>query len=245
MKKYFNGFAMCQTMFCAIPCPLKIWDEEARDKQILFLPFIGAEIGLLWFVVAKICDFIDIPSILVAFVLAVLPFVLSGCIHLDGFMDVTDAVKSCRSLEKRREILKDSHAGAFAVIGCIFLITGQFAAFCSVKPGNCAVLVFIPVVSRCCSALALNTLKKINQSQYIGFEKNKGHIAVLIAVMIVAVIISVIVCGRYAVVVAAVVVGYLWALRKGYKSLDGINGDVTGYALTTAEFCGILALALL
>ena len=94
MKQYFNAFFMCQSMFCAIPCPMKIWDENARDKQLLFFPFIGAEIGLLWFALAKFCLFLSIPLFLTAFILAVYPFVISGYIHLDGFMDVTDAVKS-------------------------------------------------------------------------------------------------------------------------------------------------------
>ena len=44
-------------------------------------------------------------------------------------MDVTDAVKSWRDLEKRRAILKDSHVGSFAVIGLCLLMLSQFAFF--------------------------------------------------------------------------------------------------------------------
>ena len=245
MKQLFNAFIMCQSMFCAIPCPLKIWDESARDKQILFLPLIGAEIGVLWFAIAKLCMFLNIPHFLTAFILAVYPFVISGYIHLDGFMDVTDAVKSCRSLEKRREILKDSHVGAFAVMSCVLLVTGQFAAFASMDFNGITALVFIPVVSRLGSALALNALKKINQSQYIGFVKNKKHIAVLTIMFAGTMVCSYIICGRYALAVVGTAIGYTFALCKGYKNLDGVNGDVAGYALTVSEFCGILVLALL
>ena len=245
MKQFFNAFIMCQSMFCAIPCPLKIWDESARDEQILFLPLIGAEIGVLWFAIAKLCMFLNIPHFLTAFILAVYPFVISGYIHLDGFMDVTDAVKSCRSLEKRREILKDSHVGAFAVMSCVLLVTGQFAAFASMDFNGITALVFIPVVSRLGSALALNALKKINQSQYIGFVKNKKHIAVLTIMFAGTMVCSYIICGRYALAVVGTAIGYTFALCKGYKNLDGVNGDVAGYALTVSEFCGILVLALL
>ena len=245
MKQYFNAFFMCQSMFCAIPCPMKIWDENARDKQLLFLPFIGVEIGLLWFALAKFCLFLSIPLFLTAFILAVYPFVISGYIHLDGFMDVTDAVKSYRSLEKRREILKDSRVGAFAVIGCIILFIGQFAVFASMELQNAAALVFIPIVSRCCSSLALNTFKKISESQYVGVAKSKGQIVVLTAQLLLILVLSFIVCGKKAITVLAVIAGYALALSKAYKSLEGVNGDVAGYALTISEFCGVLVLALL
>ena len=245
MKQYFNAFFMCQSMFCAIPCPMKIWDENARDKQLLFFPFIGAEIGMLWFALAKFCLFLSIPLFLTAFILAVYPFVISGYIHLDGFMDVTDAVKSYRSLEKRREILKDSRVGAFAVIGCIILFIGQFVVFASMDMINAAALVFIPIVSRCCSSLALNTFKKISESQYVGVAKNKGQIVVLTAQLLLILVLSFVVCGKKAIAVLAVIAGYALALSKAYKSLEGVNGDVAGYALTISEFCGVLVLALL
>lgn len=232
-------------MFCAIPCPMKIWDENARDKQLLFFPFIGAEIGIIWFLLAKLCLFLNLPFFLTAFILAVYPFVISGYIHLDGFMDVTDAVKSYRSLEKRREILKDSRVGAFAVISCIILFIGQFAVFASMELPNAAALVFIPIVSRCCSSLALNTFKKISESQYVGVSKSKGQIIYISLLFVVTSIVAYLVCGVYALSVAAVVAGYALALSKAYKSLEGVNGDVAGYALTISEFCGVLVLALL
>ena len=31
MISYFHAFAMCQSMFCAIPFPGIVWDEKARD----------------------------------------------------------------------------------------------------------------------------------------------------------------------------------------------------------------------
>ena len=245
MKQYFNALIMCQSMFCAIPCPLNIWDDNARDKQLMFLPVIGVEMGLLWFAVAKLCLVLNIPHFLTAFVLAVYPFLISGYIHLDGFMDVTDAVKSCRNIERRREILKDSHVGAFAVIGCILLITGQFAVFASIEFANITALIFIPAVSRCCSALALNTLKKMNQSQYTSMVKNTGQIIFITLLLLLTVSVAYFVCGRFVIAVVSVLVGYAVALFKAYKNLDGVNGDVAGYALTISEFCGVLALALL
>ena len=55
---------------------------------------------------------------------ALLPLLVTGGIHLDGFLDVADARSSHQSRARKLEILKDSHVGAFAVIamGCYLLL---------------------------------------------------------------------------------------------------------------------------
>lgn len=53
--------------------------------------------------------------------MAALPWLVTGFMHLDGYMDVCDAVLSRRELATRQRILKDSHCGAFAVIGMVLL----------------------------------------------------------------------------------------------------------------------------
>ena len=114
-------------MFCAIPCPWKIWDEKAKDKMLLFLPVVGLEIGAIWAVLAWLCAFLC----LTALVTGLHPYIVTGFIHLDGYLNVTDVVKSWRDLQRRREILKDSHVGSFAVIGIVLLMLAQFSAFAS------------------------------------------------------------------------------------------------------------------
>lgn len=109
MKTYLCAFAMCQSMFCAIPFPGRLWDEKARGKMLLFLPVVGLEIGFVWAALAWAVRFLKLPALVGGLALCAYPFLLTGFIHLDGFMDVTDAVKSWRDLEKRRAILKDSH----------------------------------------------------------------------------------------------------------------------------------------
>ncbi len=57
--------------------------------------------------------------------MTLIPVFVSGGIHLDGFMDTMDALGSWGDKEKKLEILKDSHNGAFAVIGicCYFTVS--------------------------------------------------------------------------------------------------------------------------
>ena len=246
MKIYFHAFAMCQSMFCSIPFPCNIWEENARDKMLLCLPVVGLEIGAIWAVLAWLCNVLNLPLLVKGLILSVYPYLVTGFIHLDGYMDVTDAVKSYRSLERRREILKDSHVGAFAVIGISVLLIAQFAFMASVKENaDFRILVFAPAVSRCCSALAVTALKPMTTSQYADQMKPRSHIVVLLSMTALFMTAGFLFFGRYGFVLLGCLVGYGVALRKAYKSLEGMNGDISGYALSIAELCAIAVYALL
>ena len=245
MKTLFHAYAMCQSMFCAIPCPWKIWDEKAKDKMLLFLPVVGVEIGVIWAGLAWLCRFLELPVLVTALILCACPYMVTGFIHLDGFMDVTDAVKSWRDLECRREILKDSHVGSFAVIGIVLLIIAQFALFAS-APGsaNFFILIFIPTVSRCCSALAVTGLKPMSTSQYADQKKPKAHLVVLTLMLGIFLGAGFLLCGKYGFSLVGCLAGYGLALLHAYRSLDGMNGDISGYCLTIGELCAVAVYAL-
>ena len=242
MKTYLHAFFMCQSMFCAIPAP-QVWDEKARDKMLLFLPVVGLELGLIWWALAYVCRML--PELMAALVLSMYPYLATGFLHLDGFMDVTDAVRSYRSLDRRREILKDSHVGSFAVIGVVILLLSQFVCFASMKgTADCRVLLFIPAVSRCCSSLAVTVLKPMSTSQYAAQEKSKSHVVVLLVMLSFFLLGGFLLCGKTAMALLGVLIGYAFALRRGYKSLEGMNGDIAGYALSIGELCGVAVVAL-
>ena len=245
MKTYLHAFAMCQSMFCSIPAP-QIWDEKAKDKMLLFLPIVGLEIGAIWAGLAWLCRLLNLPSMITALVLSAYPYIVTGFLHLDGYMDVTDAVKSWRDLERRREILKDSHVGSFAVIGIVLLMLAQFAFFASAPAGtNFLILIFVPAVSRCCSSLAVTGLKPMSTSQYADQKKPKSHIVALTVMLCIFLGAGFMLCGKYGFALIGGIVGYALALRRGYKSLDGMNGDISGYSLTIGELFAVAVYALL
>ena len=245
MKTYLHAFAMCQSMFCAIPAP-QVWDEKAKDKMLLFLPIVGLEIGLIWAGLAWLCRLLNLPTMMTALVLSAYPYIVTGFLHLDGYMDVTDAVKSWRDLDKRREILKDSHVGSFAVIGIVLLVIAQFAVFASVREdANYLVLIFIPAVSRCCSALAVTVLKPMSTSQYADQKKPKSYMVVLTVMLAVFLAAGFLLCGKYGFALVGCMAGYGLALRRAYKSLEGMNGDISGYALTLGELAAAAVFALI
>ena len=244
MKTYLHAFAMCQSMFCSIPAP-QIWDEQAKDKMLLFLPIVGLEIGGIWVLLAWLCRLLSLPTLVTGLILAAYPYIATGFLHLDGYMDVTDAVKSWRSLERRREILKDSHVGSFAVIGIVLLILAQFAFLASApSDANFLILIFIPAVSRCCSALAVTGLKPMSTSQYADQKKPKSHMVVLTIMLAAFLVAGFLLCGKYGFALLGGLIGYGLALCRAYKSLEGMNGDISGYCLTIGELCAVAVYAL-
>lgn len=240
MKLWLYALGMCQSMFCAIPFPWHGWEEKARDRMLLCLPIIGLEIGAIWWCIAWGCQKLDLPAPVAAFALCAAPYLLTGFMHLDGFMDVTDAVRSYRSLQRRREILKDSHVGSFAVIGVGLLMLCQFSAcFSFSECTNYIPLVLIPVVSRCASVIAIGCLKPMETSQY---AQRKRSLALPLVMLAAALGVSIYV-GAW-VPVLAVLAGYAAALLRAYRSLRGMNGDISGYCICLGELAGLIAMAL-
>lgn len=247
MKKYMTAFQMTQSMFCSLPFSCKAWDEKCRSYMLIFLPVVGLEIGAIWMLLDMLLRHFEISVLVYGLVMCAVPYLATGFMHLDGFMDVTDAIGSWRDLEKRRAILKDSHVGSFAVVWSTFLILAGFALFASVPAvANRWMLLLIPFVSRCCSALAVMNLKPMTTSQYAGTnEYPKWHSVVLAVLIVFSVLGSFLLFGKYGAVLLAGLAGYILPLKKSYVSLQGMNGDISGYCICISELCAVAALALL
>ena len=242
MVKWWYAFWMCWGMFCAIPCPVKIWDEKARPRMLSCFPFLGLVVGGLW------CLLTFLPAGGArAFLLTAAPFLLTGCIHLDGFMDCCDAIFSRRDLEKRQQILKDSHVGSFAVIGMVLLALCSFALWLDSGEVPLVPLVLLPVAVRSAAAIAVTCMKPMGHSQYAGvFDKQERWNTLCLPVVCLLLSCSLaLVWGWQGIAPAAGAVGYGLAVWYASRQLGGMSGDVSGFALTLGELCGAAALALL
>lgn len=91
MKRWFTGFMMSWGMFLAIPCPCRIWNEKARPHMVACLPLTGGVVGLVWAALAWLLQRLGCPAPLRAVLLAAAPWLVTGFLHLDGYMDVCDA----------------------------------------------------------------------------------------------------------------------------------------------------------
>lgn len=249
MKKYARACMMAFSMFCAIPCPCPCWDDDARPLATLFLPAVGVWTGALWTLLAYLIRKTGLPLFFGAALLCAFPFLITGFMHMDGFMDVTDAVKSWRDLDERRRILKDPHTGSFAVIACVLLILTQFSLFASAKAdANIYALILIPTASRTAAGFCVTALRPISESQYAGAYRKgakKSHAVLFCAIFLLTVLLGFLLLGKYGCIPLGVTAGYLLALCRAFRSLGGMSGDISGYALTFGELCGVALYALI
>ena len=179
MSEWLDGFSMAWGMFLAIPCPLRRWNEKAREKMLVCLPLVGLAVGGIWLGLYLLLRHAAIGG-LYAFLMAALPWLVTGFMHLDGYMDVCDAVLSRRELATRQRILKDSHCGAFAVIGMVLLALCQWSVFLSGSADESLWgLLLIPVATRACAGLAVLKLRPMGTSQYAAMGRHGGYAVAL------------------------------------------------------------------
>lgn len=245
-----KGFFMAWGCFCRVPCPWKVWDENARQDMLTMLPVLGLLMGFIWYALGMLFMWMNMPIPLVAAVLTVYPFLITGFIHFDGFMDCSDAICSRAPIEKRLEILKDSHVGAFAVIWAIvmfmFFFTSMWSWLLSGK--QLLILLLIPVASRTVSVVNIFTKVRLGTSQYNGMEKKDTKRAgIVIASLVIAMVIYAVLTGYYEslAVVAFCIAGSAVAVHHGIKDLGGMSGDISGYGIVWGELIAVISAAVI
>ncbi|MDO4619003.1 MAG: adenosylcobinamide-GDP ribazoletransferase [Lachnospiraceae bacterium] len=246
MSAWIDGFFMSWGMFCAIPCPLKRWNEEARGRMLACFPLLGLLFGILWAAAAWLLEQAGCPMMIRGMLLACCPWLLSGFIHLDGYMDVCDAVLSRRDLNRRQQILKDSHCGAFAVICMVLLGMAQWSLFAEGRDIEFISLAMIPVAARSCSAMATMKLRPMAGSQYAAMKKTAGAEKLLPVICgLVSAVLPLLLCGMKGTAPLAAAAAYALAARHAFVQLDGFSGDAAGFSLTISELAGAAALVLI
>ena len=175
-----------------------------------------------------------------------IPVWVTGGIHLDGYADTCDALSSYGDREKKLEILKDPHCGAFAVIR----LCSYFAAYLAL----CACVDFTPRVGLCWT-LALVLERALSGLAVASFPmaKNTGlahtfataadRTTVRRVLMVLAALLSaaLLALGGWALVLAALLVFARYHVVSD-KQFGGITGDLAGWFLQKAELWMLAAL---
>jgi adenosylcobinamide-GDP ribazoletransferase len=99
----------------------------ALGRALGWFPAVGLVLGAL-LAAADLALGALLPRPLVDAFLLVLLALLTGGLHLDGFMDTCDGLFSLRAPADRLAIFRDSRVGSFGVVGAATLLLTQWAA---------------------------------------------------------------------------------------------------------------------
>lgn len=123
MKNALFGLILALQFLTRIPLPIACpWTPATRRWAIRAYPLVGLLIGSVLALSALLLSFIASPAPITALLLLSLWVALSGGLHLDGVMDLADALGSNQPLERRWEIMKDAQIGSFGILALLFLL---------------------------------------------------------------------------------------------------------------------------
>jgi len=240
MKMIWNAFKIAFSMYSKIPMPKTDWNKKNMKYALCFFPAVGIIILALVMLWNYIAINLQIGYILYTAILVVIPIFVTGGIHLDGFLDTMDALSSYQVTEKRLEILKDPHTGAFAIISAVTYFILYFGAW-SEASGEALIIISIGfVLSRALSGLSVVIFPCAKSSGLAATfsdaaEKNKVKYSMVFYICIctfVMLFINVLL-GSVCVITALIVFIYYKDMSK--KNFGGITGDLAGYFLQICE----------
>jgi adenosylcobinamide-GDP ribazoletransferase len=212
-------------------------------RSALWFPLVGLLIGAVN-AAAWLLFFTLFPPQLAAVLTTGLWAALTGGLHLDGLADCCDGLFSAAAKERRLEIMRDPHIGAFGVIGLVFFLLLKSAAVDGLPAGLITpALIVAPALARFfllpASLLAAARPDGLGQEFQEGLTRGR---VILAAIMMLIVFVltgwQFLAAGLFAALTAG---GVLLLAKMG---LGGLTGDVLGMMVELSELAFMLFLCL-
>ncbi|MBI2854010.1 MAG: adenosylcobinamide-GDP ribazoletransferase [Chloroflexi bacterium] len=242
------GFWAALQFLTILPSPVRrAYSTRDIGNSLIYFPIVGLLLGLfLWGLSAGLS--FAFPRLVVSVLLIVAATLVTGAMHLDGFIDTWDAMAARRTVQQRLDIMKDSHVGAFGVVGGCLLIVLKITALYSVPYTYlAAALISMPVLGRWAMVYS------IFANPYARGKEGTGHafkqeasgwrfgLASLLALLTVAAASR----GWHGVVLMVVVGLAAFALSAYFRSrFGGLTGDTYGALNELSEVVVLLLLPL-
>lgn len=244
-----SSFIIAFAMYSKIPMPKVMWNEKNMKYAICYFPLIGVVIAGVELICYRCCELLQMGSLLRGVLLSIIPLILTGGIHMDGYLDTVDARNSYGEKEKKLDILKDPHTGAFAIIKGMLYLAVQIGFFSEVSWYGLQVFCIAFVVSRAMSGFALAQFKGARENGLLASFAKGADTKVVKKVM-----------TAYYLLAFAVMTGMIAGMNRNesylialtgmlfcsivvfayyryfsYREFGGITGDLAGYFLQIVE----------
>ena len=237
-----RSFLIALTFLTRLPLPItqNVSDLEFKQSQ-KFYPLVGLTIGLLLWLSGYL-SYLVFPALVKGGVILAIEILLTGGIHLDGFMDSMDGLLSAREPQRMLEIMKDSRVGAHASISLVTLLILKFSLFASLSLPGLKILTILPMISRWTFLFGIIAFPYARQHGLgKGFHESSRWFT-FIWQGIVVVALSIVLAGYagLAAAIAALTFTVLFAFKVA-GLLGGLTGDLYGALIEIAEVISLLA----
>jgi adenosylcobinamide-GDP ribazoletransferase len=229
------------SMFSRIPTPRVEWEAKNMRYALAALPLVGCVIGGVLFGWGWLSGRLSFGAPLFAAGMTLLPLLITGGIHMDGFCDTVDALSSHAPPERKREILKDSHVGAFALIATGGYLLAYFAlstelmrdwknllSACLIPVAARAVSGFVSICSSADGSGLLHAMRGAARHTVAGIALLAWFVSSAAATVAVSPV-----AGTGMTAAAVVCAGTVYRMSK--KEFGGMSGDISGYLLRVTE----------
>ena len=241
---------MAFSMFSHIPMPKIVWRDENMRYMLCAFPLVGVVIGLCLWAWTWVCGIAGIGIMLRAVGLTLIPAAVTGGFHLDGLSDTVDALASHAAPERKREILKDPHTGAFGVMGiCSYLLL--YTAICTeiaVGWKTILLLVLMHTLSRIVSGLTIlcfpaNAAKGLLSTFKDASEKKPAVIILSVFLVLCAGGMLYTQWQTGVLMLAAALISTIYLYFMSRRQFGGMSGDLAGFFLQISEIGMLTAIA--
>lgn len=251
MKKLWRGLLTAFSMYSALPVPQVEWNADSMKYALCFFPLVGAAVGALCGLWGWLCGIWGLSAFLYAGGMVLIPLLVTGGIHLDGFVDTSDGLHSHLEPARKLEIMKDPHIGAFGVIRCGMYLLALFALAGTLAETPRMGLLYAAgfMTARGFSAFAIVTFPAAKNT---GLARLFADAAQKMTVRVVGVLFVLLGFGVmmrldiWAGLLAALgsVLLYGWFYRMSRREFGGITGDLAGYLVCLMELWFLAAAVL-
>jgi adenosylcobinamide-GDP ribazoletransferase len=243
-----KGFLINIQFFTSIPIRKQLpMQGPYLKKAVQTFPLLGLFQGVLYaailFCLQTYTPFSDLAA---AFIVWLLTIVITGGLHLDGWMDTSDAFFSYQDREKRLEIMKDPRTGAFGVLSVIVLLSSRFLFIyeivLNIVPSSYVLISIIPFLGKSVMGYLLLTTRPAREEGLAYFFQSavSRKVIWIYPLYFIAAVFLLFIWNTesllFAGVLGGVVVLTIFYIRKKIITLfGGVTGDVLGASVEGTE----------
>jgi adenosylcobinamide-GDP ribazoletransferase len=235
VKAILASIAEAFAYFSVLPLPEAYSRNAPPPRALSALPLVGAVIGALAGAFGYGIAVVSSPLFGYAAALTAI-VVLSGAIHLDGFLDSCDALFTAATPQRRLEILKDPRHGTYAVVGMAISTVWWLAALSVTRPQDLpARLAFACALSRAASVVPAFIYRYARETPSSALGTAPGWIAIVALLAALAAVSKFFSPLAWITVPASVLAALLIARWISARLGGGLVGDSYGFLITILE----------